>query len=166
MTLTPLYVGESDNVYVLEFDLRVNDKTPGGTVNDANPLEFIVRGRNSKGNSTAAQWNFRGAAESTYEDIILGGAYLGEWNQWNSIRMEMYKPEGDRANYVIQVYLKSNDTWVYSGTWTESNHETHLLTNIVGKLDSVSICPTSNSAIDLDNIAFYTVTKTYVDMTK
>ena len=165
MTLAPLYVGESDNVYVLEFDLRVNEKTPDGTVNDANPFEFIVRSKNAS-TSVAAQWNFRGAAESTYEDIILSGVYLGEWNQWNSIRMEMYKPEGDRANYVIQVYLKSNDNWVYSGSWTESNHDKNLLTNIVGKLDSVSICPTSNSAIDLDNLAFYTITKTYVDMAK
>ena len=128
------------NVYVLSFDYRANS-TLNGT------FQFVFRHK-----SGYTQLNTSGAT--------LGTVNLAPKTGWNNVRFEYYS-----AEHVLQIYV--NDT--YAGNY-ESGHTLEdksgtafndmpaVLTSMeVGLFNSYAVVD-----VDMDNIATYKTTKTYV----
>ena len=159
--ILPQVLDSTHSVYVLEADIKLDSTLADGAGSHKSPLNMIIYSNEGK----YVQFNM---TNNSYADITLGGHQIGYWNEWNSVRMELYTdPDtaSDTDTPVIKVYTK-NTAGEYEYKFTYTVTDSAGLANLVSGVRDWSInCANSTdygASLNIDNACLYTSDKAYV----
>lgn len=167
VTFTPQVLDKTHDVYVLETDMKLDSVLPDGTASHKNYITMAIHTSEAKTGTGDIYAQFNMTADN-YNSVKLDGVKIGNWDEWFSVRFELYlnpDPTTESESAVVQVYTKNADgEWEYVHTFT---------TAASGKLENIqdvtswgfggSNNSSSGYSISYDNSVLYSTSKTYVE---
>ena len=147
--------------------MKLDSVLPDGTASNKQFLNMTIRTSEAKTGTGVNYAQFNMTADN-YNSVKLDGVKIGNWDEWFSVRFELYlnpDPTTESESAVVQVYTKNADgEWKYVNTFTTAS--TGNLENIqdVTSWGFGGANDKSNGySISYDNSVLYSTSKTYVE---